>query len=474
MPYGSNSELPESIRSVLPVKAQDIYRGAYNGADSGTCRGREDREACCAAIAWAAVKRLFERGEGGQWRRKQICCREGECIKIQKEEIHDAILQLLNRQVGEDFFTTEPFERTVTKWDGVPLIFSSMEEGVKANHPNFQSFSSEIPVEELIKVSGAVVGMISQPRIDSVGHPKLMGQMVFTDAKAKEMYDSGLITDEIFQKTGPALKICNKLLDAGKLSHSTAFSCKSDKKGNLIPDPPLVPNHVLVFEETEGDQPKDRGAVILNKEENESDEDKHANEGKVISKPNQTKFKTAMDALWSLYKSMISSAEKGAKEDHPDPEDNDENLREKEKNMDEAMKKELDEKDTALKQKDEILKQKEQELEDLKKKVGELETEVAEFKKKQMDAAWETEKKRLKQGLLATPEDEDALKKLYFENTHAYINKAEYIGGTPDRKESGDKHANKGGGETPEQKRDRILKEKGHRVTPGTLHDTVR
>jgi cation transport regulator len=471
MPYGSIDELPESIRSILPVEAQKIYRAVYNDADSGSCKDREDKEACCAAIAWSAVKKSFEKGEGGQWRRKQLCRRTGDCIRLQKEESHDAILQLLNRQVGSDFFTAEPFEKTVKKWDGVPLVFSSMDKAVKARHPDFEAFSSIIPVDELIKISGAIVGKVAKPQIEMTGHPKLMGQMIFSAEKAEEMFSAGLITDEIYQKTAPALEICNKLLGAGILSHSTAFSCKSDQKGNLISDPPLVPNHVLVFEETEDDQPKDRGSVILNKKEANVPEgdDKHTNEGKVISSPNRTKFKQALDSLWSLYQSMITSAGKEAKEDHP--EDNDENLKIKEKNMDEAMKKELDEKDTALKQKDDLLKQKEGELDDLKKKVGDMEIEIAGFKKEQMEAAWEVEKKKLKQGLILKPEDEESMKKLYFENPYAYINKAVYHGGTPDRKESGDKHANKGGEEeTPEEKRDRILKEHGKKATPGTLY----
>jgi len=32
MPYKRNVDLPESVKDNLPEKAQDIYRGAYNGA----------------------------------------------------------------------------------------------------------------------------------------------------------------------------------------------------------------------------------------------------------------------------------------------------------------------------------------------------------------------------------------------------------------------------------------------------------
>ncbi|HLO23486.1 MAG TPA: ChaB family protein, partial [Methyloceanibacter sp.] len=49
MPYSSNQELPESVKSVLPSHAQDIYREAFDNAwqeysDPSSRRGSESLE----------------------------------------------------------------------------------------------------------------------------------------------------------------------------------------------------------------------------------------------------------------------------------------------------------------------------------------------------------------------------------------------------------------------------------------------
>ena len=67
MPYATNEELPPALRAHLPEHAQDIYREAFNHAWEhypGTDEGRIHR------IAWAAVKRVYER-IAGQWTRRE-------------------------------------------------------------------------------------------------------------------------------------------------------------------------------------------------------------------------------------------------------------------------------------------------------------------------------------------------------------------------------------------------------------------
>ena len=67
MPYASNDSLPPPIRSHLPMTAQDIYREAFNHAWS--TYGRDPRrEEIAHRVAWAAVKRRFEKAEDGEWR----------------------------------------------------------------------------------------------------------------------------------------------------------------------------------------------------------------------------------------------------------------------------------------------------------------------------------------------------------------------------------------------------------------------
>lgn len=65
MPYRANLDLPPSVRTHLPDHAQDIYREAFNHAYAAHA-GEIDREKRAHMIAWAAVKRTYEKA-GDQW-----------------------------------------------------------------------------------------------------------------------------------------------------------------------------------------------------------------------------------------------------------------------------------------------------------------------------------------------------------------------------------------------------------------------
>lgn len=73
MPYHRNTELPESVKANLPMRAQDIYRSAFNNAwqeyDRPEARRATPREVIAHKVAWAAVKRRFEK-VGEDWRPK--------------------------------------------------------------------------------------------------------------------------------------------------------------------------------------------------------------------------------------------------------------------------------------------------------------------------------------------------------------------------------------------------------------------
>lgn len=64
MPYATNDDLPQRVRSVLPQHAQDIYRAAFNDAYK---RHGAAREAVAHRIAWAAVKRRYMQRAAGFW-----------------------------------------------------------------------------------------------------------------------------------------------------------------------------------------------------------------------------------------------------------------------------------------------------------------------------------------------------------------------------------------------------------------------
>lgn len=65
MPYESLKELPDSVQDHLPKHAQEIFRAAFNNAIQEY--GEEER---AFRVAWAAVKRDYEKGEDGDWHKK--------------------------------------------------------------------------------------------------------------------------------------------------------------------------------------------------------------------------------------------------------------------------------------------------------------------------------------------------------------------------------------------------------------------
>ena len=73
MPYNATSELPESVKNVLPDHAQDIYKEAFNSASDEYAspeerRGDADREETAHKVAWSAVKKAgYEKGDDDKW-----------------------------------------------------------------------------------------------------------------------------------------------------------------------------------------------------------------------------------------------------------------------------------------------------------------------------------------------------------------------------------------------------------------------
>jgi cation transport regulator len=73
MPYDSISDLPSGVRNNLPRHAQEIFLAAYNNAsveylDPLRRRGNTSLEQVARKVAWAAVKKEFEKNpETGKW-----------------------------------------------------------------------------------------------------------------------------------------------------------------------------------------------------------------------------------------------------------------------------------------------------------------------------------------------------------------------------------------------------------------------
>lgn len=72
MPYKTNSDLPDSVKDVLPAHAQTIFREAFNNAyklykDPDKRRLDGNRYEVSFRVAWSAVKKKFEKGSGKKW-----------------------------------------------------------------------------------------------------------------------------------------------------------------------------------------------------------------------------------------------------------------------------------------------------------------------------------------------------------------------------------------------------------------------
>lgn len=67
MPYESNNDLPRNITEHLPEHAQSIFRKAFNSAHE---QYKNEEIAFC--VAWAAVKKEYEKNQEGAWIKKMI------------------------------------------------------------------------------------------------------------------------------------------------------------------------------------------------------------------------------------------------------------------------------------------------------------------------------------------------------------------------------------------------------------------
>lgn len=71
MPYQTLTELPDIVKENLPKHAKEIYLAAYNNAwkeyaDPDDRRDDASREEVAHRVAWAAVKKKYEK-KGEKW-----------------------------------------------------------------------------------------------------------------------------------------------------------------------------------------------------------------------------------------------------------------------------------------------------------------------------------------------------------------------------------------------------------------------
>lgn len=75
MPYSTNADLPDQVKNNLSEHGQEIYRKAFNRAweqydEPEERQAGRTREETAHAVAWAAVKNVYEKDGAGRWVRK--------------------------------------------------------------------------------------------------------------------------------------------------------------------------------------------------------------------------------------------------------------------------------------------------------------------------------------------------------------------------------------------------------------------
>jgi cation transport regulator len=66
MPYQHIEDLPDSVKHHIPKHAQEIFRAAFNSALE-----EYSEEERAFRVAWAAVKRDYEKKDDGNWHKKE-------------------------------------------------------------------------------------------------------------------------------------------------------------------------------------------------------------------------------------------------------------------------------------------------------------------------------------------------------------------------------------------------------------------
>jgi len=70
MPYKTPSDLPEHVQHVLPIGAQKVYLKAFNSAYV-EYKDKVDQEIISHRVAWATVKKKYEKTLEGKWTKKK-------------------------------------------------------------------------------------------------------------------------------------------------------------------------------------------------------------------------------------------------------------------------------------------------------------------------------------------------------------------------------------------------------------------
>ncbi|MDD4472245.1 MAG: hypothetical protein PHT97_13945 [Methanoculleus sp.] len=332
----------------------------------------------------------------------------------QRASFENSVVQTLNAWIPHPddpkrrYFRVEAFERSLEKWDGVPLVFAD-------RHPDLDLLASN-PEAALAQVNGTIVGAFTKPRIEREGHPVMIGAIAIDDPEVLALWE------------------------AGELSLSTGFSCMVE--GQDVVEV-TAPNHILLFREDRDKMPKDRGTRIANMQDGSDSVTTNQTPG--TGDEPQTTARSFLASLVQSLQTLLAPPEPGTAAesanqnpapaggdsetittDAPplteDPEQEDEDM------ADAEMKQKLETAETALKTREtELANMKEQvatlqqELDALKATNTELQKTVNQVNQERADARFNAVLDKIAPGEKHTEEQKQQLRKQFDEDPYAFM-----------------------------------------------------
>lgn len=163
MPWASNDDLPDSVRSALPADAQTRFRQVANGRMAAG-----DPEESAIRQAWTAVKNGWERPEdGGKWVRK-AGARHTRAEFEQIQQMHDLAVSLGascgGHEDDEDYGKTAPVTPAVDGVSFIKIELIKFDENLglvlgwaivckEDGEPYFDTQGDHIPEDAMLKAS---------------------------------------------------------------------------------------------------------------------------------------------------------------------------------------------------------------------------------------------------------------------------------------------------------------------------------
>lgn len=135
MPYKTNEELPDSVKTALPSEGQAIFRGAFNPA---IAEAPEDEESANKA-AWGAVKKAgYTKEESGKW------------VKMAQSKPFEIEVFSTGNYHGDDY--------TAQDLDDMVTAFSELKDTIK---PPLKLGHNEAQMKDIMRDGQPALGWVS-------------------------------------------------------------------------------------------------------------------------------------------------------------------------------------------------------------------------------------------------------------------------------------------------------------------------